>query len=48
MHKPGNTAIIKLKGNPENIEIWNNESYYDYWQEPANTYTGEIRYIAYK
>lgn len=48
LHKPGDTAILKLKGNPYDYSVWKNEMYTGYWFNDDTTYTSTIRYIAFK
>lgn len=48
LHKPGDSAIIKLKGYPSNSAIWEDERYTGYWWCTDTTYTSTVRYIAFK
>lgn len=49
LHKPGLTAVLKLKGEPYEYNTWYGEYYCDnYWFEGEYTYTGQILYISYK
>lgn len=49
LHKPGLTAILKLKGEPQEYKTWYSEYYYDgYWYTSDLTYTSQILYISYK
>lgn len=48
LHKPGDSAIIKLNGYPSNSSIWEDERYVGYWWCTDTTYTSTVRYIAFK
>lgn len=47
LHKPGDSAIIKLKGYPSYYSIWEDERYDGYWWCTDTTYTSTVRYIAF-
>ena len=46
-HKPGQTGIIKLKGNPWDYNTWYGEYYDGIWHRSNINYTGTIKYIIY-
>lgn len=48
LHKPGESAIIKLKGEPYDYSVWKDERYKGDWFCTNTTYTSTIRYIAFK
>ena len=48
-HKPGNTAILKLKGNPWDYSVWRSEAYHPSfgWITSKTTYDSKIYYIVF-